>query len=159
MHLSKKIYYQHVRNAVLDVCAKSVAVWAKEGKSEGYYGEKNYLAMSFAIYVSIFGPLSMNRTLQYEGDMCLDDKAAAECYFWNRQVEEKYLQGIFWRLMAIFCLIDLCREGRTKFGTRMHSGWRIQTDWEPWENSESDLFHFLSIWFPVKSRIFQSSGS
>ena len=29
IHLFQKKYYQHVRNAVLDVCAKSVPVWSK----------------------------------------------------------------------------------------------------------------------------------
>ena len=42
MHLFfKKIYYQHVRNAVLDVCAKSVPVWKKGGEMRGLLrGEK-----------------------------------------------------------------------------------------------------------------------
>ena len=35
MHLFKKIYHQHVRNAVLDVCAKSVPVWGKSGEMRG----------------------------------------------------------------------------------------------------------------------------
>ena len=34
-------YYQHVRNAVLDVCAKSVPVWGKRGEMRGLLrGEK-----------------------------------------------------------------------------------------------------------------------
>ena len=38
---SNKIYYQHVRNAVLYVCAKSVPVWDKSGKMRGILrGEK-----------------------------------------------------------------------------------------------------------------------
>ena len=41
MHLLKKIHYQHVRNAVLDVCAKSVPVWGKRGEMRGLLrGEK-----------------------------------------------------------------------------------------------------------------------
>ena len=48
MHLLKK-YYQYVRNAVFNVCAKHVPVWGKRGggEREGYYGETNYLDMSF----------------------------------------------------------------------------------------------------------------
>ena len=41
MHLFKKIYNQHVRNAVLDVCAKSVPVRGKSGEMRGLLrGEK-----------------------------------------------------------------------------------------------------------------------
>ena len=41
MHLFNKIYYQHVRNAVLDVFAKSVPVWGKSGEMRGLLrGEK-----------------------------------------------------------------------------------------------------------------------
>ena len=29
------IYYHHVRNAVLDVCAKSVPIWGKRGEMRG----------------------------------------------------------------------------------------------------------------------------
>ena len=35
MHCFQKKYYQHVRNAVLDVCAKSVPVWGKSGEMRG----------------------------------------------------------------------------------------------------------------------------
>ena len=35
MHCFKKKYYQHVRNAVLDVCATSVPVWGKSGEMRG----------------------------------------------------------------------------------------------------------------------------
>ena len=35
MHFLKKIYYQLVKNAVLDVCAKSVPVWGKSGEMRG----------------------------------------------------------------------------------------------------------------------------
>ena len=35
MHCFQKQYYQHVRNAVLDVCAKSVPVWSKSGEMRG----------------------------------------------------------------------------------------------------------------------------
>ena len=48
MTFSKK-YHQHVRNAVLNVCAKYVPVGGKSGKWEGYYGDKNYLDMSFDV--------------------------------------------------------------------------------------------------------------
>ena len=49
------MYYQHVRNAVLDVCAKSVSVWGESEEMRGllpggYYGENNYLDMSFQDY-------------------------------------------------------------------------------------------------------------
>ena len=42
MHLSlENIYYQHVRNAVLDVCAESVPVCGKRGEMRGLLrGEK-----------------------------------------------------------------------------------------------------------------------
>ena len=41
MHSFKKIYYQQVRNAVLDVCARSVPVWDKRGEMRGLLrGEK-----------------------------------------------------------------------------------------------------------------------
>ena len=47
MHLLKKqIYHQHVRNAVLDVCAKSVPVWGKSGEMRGLLWGENYLDMS-----------------------------------------------------------------------------------------------------------------
>ena len=40
-HFKKKICYQHVRKAVLDVCAKSVPVWGKSGGNErAITGEK-----------------------------------------------------------------------------------------------------------------------
>ena len=53
MHLFKKIYYQHVRNAVLDICAKSVPVWGKSGEMRGLLpgSEKNYLGMSFIMII------------------------------------------------------------------------------------------------------------
>ena len=35
MHCFQKKYYQHVRNAVLDVCAKSVPVWGKSEEMRG----------------------------------------------------------------------------------------------------------------------------
>ena len=35
MHFFIQIYHQHVRNAVLDVCAKSVPVWGKRGEMRG----------------------------------------------------------------------------------------------------------------------------
>ena len=41
-----KIYYQHVRNAVLDYCAKSVPVWGKSGQMRELLRGKNYLDMS-----------------------------------------------------------------------------------------------------------------
>ena len=42
MHLFlKKIYYQRIRNVVLDVCAKSFPVWGKSGEMRGLLrGEK-----------------------------------------------------------------------------------------------------------------------
>ena len=41
MHLFQKKYYQHVRNAVLAVCAKSVPVWSKRREMRGLlWGEK-----------------------------------------------------------------------------------------------------------------------
>ena len=46
-HFKKKICYQHVRKAVLDVCAKSVPVWGKSAEMRGLLREKNYLDMSF----------------------------------------------------------------------------------------------------------------
>ena len=42
-----KKYYQHVRNAVLAVCAKPVPVCGKRGETRGYYWKKNYLDMPF----------------------------------------------------------------------------------------------------------------
>ena len=48
MHLLKKIYHKYVRNAVLDVCAKSVPVWGKSVEMRGLLGEQNYLDMSFS---------------------------------------------------------------------------------------------------------------
>ena len=36
----KNIYHQHVRNAVLDVCAKSVPVWGKSGEIRGLLREE-----------------------------------------------------------------------------------------------------------------------
>ena len=47
MHPFKKINHQHFRNAVLDVCAKSVPVWDKSGEMRGLLRGKNYLDMSF----------------------------------------------------------------------------------------------------------------
>ena len=35
MHLFKRKYYQHVKNAVLNVCAKYVSVWGKGGGGGG----------------------------------------------------------------------------------------------------------------------------
>ena len=52
IHLLPKKYYWHVRNAVLDVCAKPVPVWGKMGEWEGYYGEKTYLDMSFDFQIT-----------------------------------------------------------------------------------------------------------
>ena len=40
MHLFKIICYKHVRNAVLDVCAKSVPVWGKRGEMRGLLWEE-----------------------------------------------------------------------------------------------------------------------
>ena len=45
MNYLKYTYYQHVRNAVLDVCAKSVPVWGKSGEMRGLF--KGYPDMSF----------------------------------------------------------------------------------------------------------------
>ena len=35
MHIFKKIYYKHVKNAVLAVCAKPVPVWGKRREMRG----------------------------------------------------------------------------------------------------------------------------
>ena len=35
------MYYQHARNAVLDVCAKSVPVWGKSGEMRGLLRDKS----------------------------------------------------------------------------------------------------------------------
>ena len=40
MHFIKQIYHQHVKNAVLDVCAKSVPVWGKSGEMRGLLREE-----------------------------------------------------------------------------------------------------------------------
>ena len=50
MHLLKQIYHQHVRNAVLDVCAKSVPVWGKNGEMRGLFtGRKNISTCPFIV--------------------------------------------------------------------------------------------------------------
>ena len=60
MHLFfKKKYYQHVRNAVLAVCAKPVPVWGKRGETRGLLRGKNYLDMSSKIHRFFF--FSVNR--------------------------------------------------------------------------------------------------
>ena len=41
MNLFQKKYYQHVKNAGLDVCAKPVPVWGERGEMRGLLrGEK-----------------------------------------------------------------------------------------------------------------------
>ena len=47
MHLFKKIYYQHVRNAVLAVCAKPVPVLGRRREIRGLLRGESYLDMSF----------------------------------------------------------------------------------------------------------------
>ena len=55
MHLFQKIYYQHVRNAVLDVCAKPVPVWGKRREMRWLLqGEK----LSWHVLYQIFQSLS-----------------------------------------------------------------------------------------------------
>ena len=52
--VSKKyiyIYYQYVRNAVLDFCAKSVPVWGKRGEMRGLLRGEIYLDMSFGFHL------------------------------------------------------------------------------------------------------------
>ena len=49
MHLffKKNLHYQHVRNAVLDVCAKSVPVWGKRREMRGLLRGKIILTCPF----------------------------------------------------------------------------------------------------------------
>ena len=48
IQLFQKIYCQHVRNAILAVCAKPVPVWGKRGEMKGLLREENYFDMASA---------------------------------------------------------------------------------------------------------------